>query len=57
MDLQVEGPGPSAPFLGAKDLFTTEYDLEGPVTVELRADSDERTRVHHDESGHTLIVS
>ncbi|MFW5950184.1 MAG: DUF5781 family protein [archaeon] len=57
MELQVEGPGPAAPFLGARDLFETEYDLERPVTVQIKRDPDERTRVSHDESSHALIVS
>jgi len=57
MELQVDGPGPAAPFLGARDLFETEYDVERPVTVEIRRDPDERTRVGHDESSHTLVVS
>jgi len=57
MELRVHGPGPSDPFLGARDLFETERDLERPVTVQIRADPDERTRVSHDEESHLLVIS
>ena len=57
MDLTVQGPGPADPFLGARDLFETERDLARPVTVDVVADPDERTRVSHDEAGHHLTIS
>mgnify|MGYP000459968218 CR=1 FL=1 len=57
MELQVDGPGPAAPFLGARDLFGTEYDLSRPVRVRIREDPDERTRVSHDVGGHRLTIS
>ena len=56
MDVHVRG-GPAEPFLGARDLFSTEYDLDRPVTVRIRTDPDERTRVSHDEESHLLIIS
>ena len=57
MDVRVQGPGPAEPFLGARDLFETELDLERPVTVRIREDPDERTRVGHDADGHHLTIS
>ncbi|MFC7075458.1 DUF5781 family protein [Haloarcula halophila] len=56
MELHVQG-GPVEPFLGAQDLFSTEYDLDRPVTVRVREDPDERTRVSHSEDGHLLTIS
>ncbi len=43
MDIRVQGPGPTSPFLSARDLFETEQDLLLPVHVRLRDDPDERT--------------
>mgnify|MGYP000259455421 CR=1 FL=1 len=57
MKLQIDGPGPTAPFRGARDLFAMEYDLSRRVTVQVRRDPDERRRVTHDEDGHAMIVS
>jgi hypothetical protein len=57
MDVSVRGPGPVEPFLGARDLFETERDLARPVTVQVVADSAERTRVSHDADGHRLTIS
>jgi len=57
MDLRVVGPGPSEPFLGARDLFETERRLRQPVTVEVVEDPDERTRVSHTDRGHRLTIS
>ena len=51
------GPGPSAPFLRARDRFETEYDLERPVAVRVRADPDERTWAAHGETRHVLNIS
>jgi hypothetical protein len=57
MDVRVRGPGPAAPFLGARDLFETERDLERPVDVRIVEDPDERTRVGHADTGHRLTIS
>ncbi len=57
MEIRVRGPGPADPFLGARDLFETEHDLDRPVTVQVRDDPDERTRVSHDADGHLLVIS
>jgi hypothetical protein len=57
MGIRVRGPGPAEPFLGARDLFETEHELDRPVTVQIREDPDERTRVSHDEEGHLLVIS
>jgi hypothetical protein len=57
MNVQVHGPGPAAPFLGARDLFETERDIEQPVTVDIVPDPDERTRVSHPDDGHRLTIS
>ena len=56
MDVHVQG-GPAEPFLGARNLFSTEYDLDRPITVWVREDPDERTRVSHDAGGHQLTIS
>ncbi len=57
MDVRVQGPGPTAPFLSARDLFETEHDLELPVYVQLRDDPDERTWAAHYEDHHVLNIS
>ena len=57
MNVQVTGPGPAAPFLGARDIFETERDVEQPVTVDIVPDPDERTRVSHSQNGHRLTIS
>ncbi|WP_121821747.1 DUF5781 family protein [Halostella salina] len=57
MDVRVQGPGPAAPFLGARDLFETEYDLDRPVRVRVREDPDERTWTGHHDDHHTLNIS
>ena len=57
MDVSVSGPGPADPFLGARDLFETELDLQWPVTVRIVEDPDERTRVSHSETEHRLTIS
>jgi hypothetical protein len=57
MDVRVRGPGPEAPFLGARDLFETVRDVRRPVTVRVRESPDERTRVSHDDDGHLLVIS
>ena len=57
MDVRVKGKGSIEPFLSARDLLATEYDLELPVVVKIRSDPDERTMVGHFEDRHELIVS
>ncbi|WP_247729689.1 DUF5781 family protein [Halovivax limisalsi] len=57
MELRVRGPGPAAPFLGARDLFETERDLSLPVEVHLRDDPDERTWAGHYDDRHVLNIS
>ncbi|MDG5757786.1 DUF5781 family protein [Natronococcus sp. A-GB1] len=57
MDIRVTGSGPTAPFLGARDLFETEYDLSLPVDVELRDDPDVRTWAGHYDDRHVLNIS
>ncbi|MFC6716293.1 DUF5781 family protein [Natrialbaceae archaeon GCM10025810] len=57
MDLRVKGPGPTAPFLSARDLFETEHDLSLPVHVHLRDDPDERTWAGHYDDRHVLNIS
>jgi hypothetical protein len=57
MELRVEGSGPAAPFLRARDRFETEYDLELPVRVRLREDPDERTWAGHYPDRHVLNIS
>lgn len=57
MDLRVEGRGPAAPFLGARDLFETERDLSLPVRVRVRDDPDERTWAAHYDDHHVLNIS
>jgi hypothetical protein len=56
MKVQVRGPGPVDPFLGARDLFVTERDLERPVTVRIVDDPDERTRASHSADSHRLTI-
>jgi hypothetical protein len=56
MDLHVRD-GPAEPFLGARNLFSTEYDLSKPVTVQVRENPDERTRVCHTSEDHRLTIS
>ena len=57
MDIRVQGPGPTSPFLGARDLFETEHDLALPVDVHLRDDPDERTWAGHYDDHHVLNIS
>src|SRR6056297_2028727 len=57
MDVRVQGPVPPAPFLGARDLLETEYDLEKPVHVRIRSDPDERTWAAHYDDRHVLNIS
>ncbi|USZ69361.1 DUF5781 family protein [Halorussus salilacus] len=57
MDVHVHEPGPSAPFLRARDLFETGYDLDRPVHVHVRDSPDERTWTAHPEGRHVLNIS
>jgi hypothetical protein len=57
MDLSVAGPGPAAPFLRARDRFETAFDLEQPVSVQVRDDPDERTWAAHHDDRHVLNIS
>jgi hypothetical protein len=57
MDVRVQGGGSAEPFLSARDLLATEYDLGLPVVVRIREDPDERTMVGHYDDRHELIVS
>jgi hypothetical protein len=56
MDVRVTR-GPAEPFLSARDLFTTEYDLDRPVVIKVRENPDERTMASHYDDRHELIVS
>jgi len=55
MDLRVQGMSPD-PFLGAADLFETEWSLDDPVHVKVREDPDERTWAGHYDGYHVLNV-
>ncbi|NIB98465.1 DUF5781 family protein [Halobacterium sp. R2-5] len=57
MQLRVTGAGPTAPFLGARDVFETEHDLERPVEVRVRENPDERTWAGHHDDHHVLNIS
>lgn len=57
MDVRVRGPAPPGPFLSARDLLATEFDLSMPVTVRVRSDPDERTWVAHADDRHVLNIS
>jgi len=57
MDLRVQGDGPTAPFLSARDLFETEHDLDRPVRVHVRTNPDERTWTAHYDDHHVLNIS
>ena len=57
MELSVHGSGPATPFLGARDVFETTYDLSLPVEVHVRDDPDERTWAGHHEDHHVLNIS
>jgi len=48
---------PPDPFLGAADLFETEFSLDAPVHVTVRDDPDERTWAAHYDDHHVLNVS
>jgi hypothetical protein len=54
MDVRVQGGGSAGPFLSARDVFETEYDIEMPVYVRIRSGSDERTWTAHYDDHHVL---
>lgn len=57
MEVRVQGDIDPGPFLGARDVFETEYDLEHPVYVQVRDDPDERTWTAHYDEYHVINVS
>lgn len=57
MEVNTRGPGPAAPFLSARDRFTTEYSLTLPVQVHIQEDPDARTWTTHHEDHHKLNIS
>ncbi|WP_267641915.1 DUF5781 family protein [Haloarchaeobius amylolyticus] len=57
MEVRVQGSGPTAPFLSARDLFETEADVELPIRVHVREDPDERTWTGHYDDHHVLNIS
>ena len=57
MNVRVRGAVPADPFLGAAELFETEYDLDLPVHVDVREDPDERTWAAHYDDRHVLNIS
>jgi hypothetical protein len=57
MDIRVQDAASTEPFLGARDLLETEYDLDRPVSVHVRSDPDERTWTTHDTDRHHLYMS
>jgi len=57
MDVRVQGRGPTAPFLAAKDRFETRYDVSLPVHVQVREDPDDRTWAGHYDDRHVLNIS
>jgi hypothetical protein len=54
MDVRVQGGRPAGPFLSARDVFETEYDIEKSVYVRIRSDPDERTWTAHYDDHHIL---
>jgi len=57
MNVRVQSSGPTEPFLGARDLFETEHDLDLPVEVTVRDDPDSRTWTAHYDDRHVLNIS
>ena len=57
MEVAVQGGARPMPFLQARDLFETEFDLDLPVRVYVRQDPDERTWAGHPGSHHVLNIS
>ncbi|MFB6254659.1 MAG: DUF5781 family protein [Halobacteriaceae archaeon] len=57
MEVNVQGTVPPAPFLSAKELFETEFDLTKPVIVNIRDDPDSRTWAAHYDDRHVLNIA
>ncbi|WP_439028480.1 DUF5781 family protein [Haloarchaeobius sp. DT45] len=57
MEVRVQGSGPTAPFLSARDVFETEADVQLPIHVHVREDPDERTWTGHYDDHHVLNIS
>ncbi len=57
MEVAVQGGARPTPFLQARDLFETEFDLDLPVRVYVRSDPDERTWASHPGGHHVLNIS
>ena len=57
MEVHVHGGAKPTPFLQARDVFSTEYDLERPVRVFVREDPDVRTWTSHPSGYHHLNIS
>ncbi len=57
MEVRVQGSGPTAPFLSARDVFETEADVQLPIHVHVRDDPDERTWTGHYDDHHVLNIS
>ncbi len=57
MQVDVQGGARPTPFLQARDVFTTEFDLDRPVKVFVSADPDQRTYTAHPPDHHVLTIS
>lgn len=57
MQVAVHGIANPSPFLSARDLIETEFDVAQPVHVKLRENPDERTWTAHYDHHHVLNVS
>ncbi len=57
MDVYVQGGAKPTPFLQARDIFQTEFDLERPVKVFVQDDPDARTWTSHPPEYHHLNIS
>ena len=57
MQVDVHGGARPTPFLQARDLFRTEYDLDLPVKVFVDTDPDQRTYTTHADDHHVLTMS
>lgn len=56
MEVTVEGSIDPAPFLSARDMFATEFELNLPVNVAVRQDPSTRMGVQHTEHAHQLVI-
>ncbi len=57
MQVDVQGGARPTPFLHARDVFATEFDLDRPVKVFVRDDPDQRTWTGHTPEYHVLNMS